>query len=62
MLAVEPEKCYREWFCGSEERFVGAVCFTYLTLDAIAIYRIVEKALWHGDEHLCAVCLPINHS
>ena len=62
MLAVEPEKCYREWFCGSEERFVGAVCLTYLSLDAIAVNGIVEETLRYGDEHLCTVGFSIYHS
>ena len=62
MLAVEPKECYRERLRGSEKRFVGAVCLTYLTLDAVAIYSIVEETLRHGDEHLCTVGFSIYHS
>lgn len=62
MLAVEPKECYREWLRGGEKRFVGAVCLTYLSLDAVAINGIVEETLRYGDEHLCAFGFSIYHS
>ena len=62
MLAVEPKECYRERLRGSEKRFIGAICLTYLSLDAVAIYSIVEEPLRYGDEHLCTIGFSIYHS
>ena len=62
MLAVEPKECHRERLRCDKKRFVGTVCLTYLSLDAIAIYRIMEETLRHGDEHLCTIGFSIYHS
>ena len=62
MLAVEPKECYRERLRCDKKRFVGAICLTYLSLYAVAIYRIVEETLRYGDEHLCTIGFSIYHS
>ena len=62
MLIIEPKECYRERLRCDKKRFVGAVCLTYLSLDAVAVNGIVEETLRYGDEHLCTVGFSIYHS
>lgn len=42
--------------------FVGAISLPYLSLDAIAVYGVVEEPLGNRDKHLGALGFSVNHS